>query len=123
MMEKKKAAPLHAECSKHFMAIRDTMELLSGKWKIQMLGVLIRANQPLRFMDLLREVDGIAAKMLSKELHELEINELVKRTVMDTKPITVEYEITTYGKSLEPLINEIARWGAGHRKRLLKRTN
>jgi len=99
------------------MAIRDTMELLSGKWKIQIIGALMQKGT-LRFMDLLREVDGIAAKMLSKELQELEINELVKRTVCNTKPITVEYEITTYGKTLEKIIGEIARWGEQHRRRL-----
>jgi DNA-binding HxlR family transcriptional regulator len=102
------------------MAIRDTMELLSGKWKIQIIGALMQKGT-LRFMDLLREVDGIAAKMLSKELQDLEINELVKRTVCNTKPITVEYEITSYGKTLEKIIMEIAHWGDLHRKRLFRK--
>ena len=102
------------------MAIRDTMELLSGKWKIQIIGALMQKGT-LRFMDLLREVDGIAAKMLSKELQELEINELVTRTVCHTKPITVEYKITSYGKTLEKIIGEIAQWGDQHRKRLFRK--
>ena len=42
------------------MAMRDAMDVLSGKWKIPIIGAL-RLNGKLRFMDLLREVDGIAA--------------------------------------------------------------
>jgi len=119
-MIKKSAEAKSKECSVKLMAIRDTMELLSGKWKIQIIGALMQKGT-LRFMDLLREVDGIAAKMLSKELQELEINELVKRTVCNTKPITVEYEITAYGKTLEKIIGEIGNWGDQHRKRLFKK--
>ena len=68
---------------------------------------------------LLRIVDGIAAKMLSKELHDLELNQLVKRTVKETRPITVEYEITEYGRSLETVVKSIANWGLQHRRRIM----
>lgn len=105
------------ECSKTFLTIMDTMELLSGKWKIPIVGVLLYKGKQ-RFMDLTREVDGIAAKMLSKELHDLEINQLLKRTVCDTKPVTVEYEITAYGRTLENLMAEIMKWGTNHRKKI-----
>ncbi|MBX3101826.1 MAG: helix-turn-helix transcriptional regulator [Bacteroidetes bacterium] len=98
------------------------MELLSGKWKIQIIGALMRKS-PLRFMDLLREVDGIAAKMLSKELQDLEINQLVARTVQATKPITVEYAITPYGQTLERVIQEIVSWGSLHRKRIFEKAD
>ena len=72
------------------------------------------------FMDLLREVDGIGTKMLSKELQDMEINQLVSRTVMDTKPVTVKYTITEYGKTLKPIIDEIAKWGTFYRKSLVE---
>lgn len=119
-MRKKIVADIPGECTKVTRAIRDTMELLSGKWKIHILGILMHKGT-MRFMDLLREIDGIAAKMLSKELQELEINDLVKRTVCNTKPITVEYEITVYGKTLENVFNEIVEWGTEHRKRVFKK--
>ena len=70
-------------------------------------------------MQLQREVEGIGAKMLSKELRDLEINELVKRTVYDTKPVTVEYELTEYGKTLQYIIKEMSKWGARHRERIM----
>lgn len=104
-------------CKIRINAIRDTMEILSGKWKFHILGTLIE-NGKMRFMDLLREVDGIGSKMLSKELQDMELNRLITRTVLDTKPITVEYELTEYGKTLEPIIDEIAKWGIQYRKSL-----
>jgi len=93
------------------------------RWKFcrengnHILGTLIEGGK-MRFMDLLREVDGIAAKMLSKELQDMEMNHLITRTVLNTKPVTVEYEITEYGKTLSPIIDEIAKWGAAYRSSL-----
>ncbi|MVT08959.1 winged helix-turn-helix transcriptional regulator [Chitinophaga tropicalis] len=106
-----------AACAAHMRAIHDTLDLLNGKWKIAILGSLSFGNK--RFMELQREVEGIGSKMLSKELRELEINDLVKRTVYDTKPVTVEYEMTEYGKTLDPIICEMASWGRNHRKKIM----
>jgi len=113
----KEALDQHA-CQAHHLAIRDTMELLSGKWKIRIIGALSFGK--MRFMALKASIDGIAAKMLSKELQELETNGLVKRTVLSSKPITVEYELTTYGDTVKPIIELIAAWGKQHRERTIK---
>ncbi len=101
-------------CQVRISAIRDTMSILSGKWKFHILGTLLEGEK-MGFMDLLREVDGIGTKMLSKELQDLEMNHLVRRVVRDTKPITVEYSITEYGHTLKPIIDEIAKWGMSYR--------
>jgi DNA-binding HxlR family transcriptional regulator len=101
------------------LAMRDTTEFLSGKWKLQIIGTL-RFQGKLRFMDLLREVDGIAAKMLSKELQDLEVNQMVTRTVVNSKPITVEYEITEYARSLDNVIIAMVNWGIKHREKIMK---
>lgn len=93
---------------------------LSGKWKIQIIGWLLLYGR-VRFMDMMRGIDGIAAKMLSKELQELEQNEIVVRTVMNTKPITVEYALTKHGKTLRGVITAISTWGVTHRKFLFKK--
>jgi DNA-binding HxlR family transcriptional regulator len=74
-------------------------------------------------MDLLREVNGIGTKMLSKELQDLEMNNLISRKVIQTKPITVEYTITNYGKTLSPLINELANWGVNYRNSIYQKSN
>jgi ribose 5-phosphate isomerase B len=86
----------------HLQAIQDTLDIVNGKWKIAIIGALSVGNR--RLMVLQREVAGIGAKMLSKELQELELNELVTRTVYNTKPVTVMYELTDYGThSTEPV--------------------
>ena len=101
------------------LGMNDAMELLRGKWRIQLIGTLIFRGK-MRFMDLRREINGIAAKMLSKELQDLEMHHLITRTVVQTKPITVEYEITEYGLTLRPLIIEITNWGINHRKEIMR---
>ncbi|WP_342328077.1 helix-turn-helix domain-containing protein [Pedobacter sp. FW305-3-2-15-E-R2A2] len=105
-------------CAIHHRAIRDTMDVLAGKWKIPIIGSLSFGKK--RFMELIMNIEGIAAKMLSKELQELELNGLITRTVLNTKPITVEYELTAYGYSLKPIINEMASWGMQHREKIIK---
>jgi len=116
----KKVVETHVECSREFMAIKDAIEILGGKWKIQIIATLISSEGGVRFMDLLRLVDGIGSKMLSKELQDLEINLLIKRTVLNTRPITVEYELTPHGKTLKNVINEIHLWGVLHRKKIIE---
>lgn len=113
-MKKKAVINNNLPCKTEIMAIKDTMEILSGKWKFHIIGTL-SLGEKLRFMDLLREVDGIGTKMLSKELQDLEMNQLISRTVLNTKPVTVEYQITDFGKTLIPIIDEIAKWGIEYR--------
>ena len=107
------------ECSKQLQAINDALDILRGKWKIQIIGSLTFGKK--RFKEMQREVRGITARMLSKELKELEINELVLRTVHNTTPVTVEYELTDYGKTLDKVIDGLRDWGTKHRKRIIKR--
>ncbi|MBS7564751.1 helix-turn-helix transcriptional regulator [Mucilaginibacter sp. Bleaf8] len=116
-MQKDKEDRSQDACAHHHLAIRDTMELLSGKWKIRIIGSL--SFGPKRFMELKGYIDGIAAKMLSKELQDLETNGLVNRTVLQTKPITVEYKLTPYGYSLQPVIDAISDWGMQHRNKMI----
>ncbi|MFT3747108.1 MAG: helix-turn-helix domain-containing protein [Agriterribacter sp.] len=117
MNKKIASSKMPDKCASHLRAIHDTLDMLNGKWKIAIIGSLSFGKK--RFMELQREVTGIGSKMLSKELRDLEINELVKRTVYDTKPVTVEYELTDYGKTLQSIINEMAKWGTQHRKRIM----
>jgi len=115
----KKVGGKNDGCVHRLVAIRDAMDVLNGKWKIPIIASL-SLNGKMRFMDLLREVDGIAAKMLSKELMGLETNLLITRTVMDTRPVTVEYELTAHGRTLNKIIKEIGDWGVLHRKEILE---
>lgn len=73
-----------------------------------------------RYLELQRLVEGIGPKMLTKELQDLEINGLISREVMRTKPVTVEYALTAYGRSLKPIMDDMAEWGKSHRDRVIK---
>ena len=106
------------QCTKSCLPIRDTLDLVGGKWKLPITHAL--ASKPLRFKELQREIGGITARMLSKELKELELNELVSREVYATSPVTVEYSLTEYGKSLKPVVLALYKWGEQHRERILK---
>jgi Predicted transcriptional regulators len=85
-------------CGKEILPIRDTLDIVSGKWKL--LIVFHLTHGPRRFKELQRMIEGITPRMLSKELKDLEVNELVKREVFDTSPITVSYTLTEHGESL-----------------------
>jgi DNA-binding HxlR family transcriptional regulator len=102
------------------LPVRDALDILSGKWKLQILFTLISQGK-LRYKQIEREVPGLTPKMLSKELKELEINELVIRHAHDKFPVAVEYELTDYGKTLRPLIGELYKWGMNHRERIIGR--
>lgn len=99
------------------MAIQDSMDVLNGKWKISIISSICYYNER-RFSDILNDVAGISNKMLSKELKELEMNKIVNRTVMDTQPITVQYELTDHGKTLQTIINNLSEWGQSHRNEI-----
>jgi len=105
------------EYKKEMRAVHDSMDVLSGKWKIPIISSICYYNKR-RFSDILKDVSGISNKMLSKELKELEINQLVKRSVLDTQPVTVQYELTAHGRSLQTIINNLTEWGIAHRKKI-----
>jgi DNA-binding HxlR family transcriptional regulator len=105
------------DCSHKILAISDTMEILNGKWKMSIVACL--CYKPMRYSELLREVKDISGKMLSRELKDLEMNELIERRVLNTAPVAVEYRITDYGKTLKELTNTIADWGSVHRQRII----
>jgi DNA-binding HxlR family transcriptional regulator len=104
------------ECTKSLRAIHDVMDMLGGKWKISIIACL--CFNPRKYSDLLRKVEGISGKVLSRELKDLEMNQLITRTVLNTQPITVEYAITDYGQTLKDLTTVMADWGMKHRKKI-----
>jgi DNA-binding HxlR family transcriptional regulator len=106
------------EHKKKMMAVQDSMDVLSGKWKITIISSICYYNKR-RFSDILNDVIGISNKMLSKELKELEVNKIIKRTVLDTQPITVQYELTEHGLTLRTIINNLTDWGITHRKEII----
>jgi DNA-binding HxlR family transcriptional regulator len=106
------------EQKKRMRSVQDAMDALNGKWKIAIISSICCYGKR-RFSDIVNDVEGISNRMLSKELKELELNELVKRTVLETQPITVQYELTEHGDTLQTIISELSDWGIVHRKKII----
>lgn len=104
------------DCDTAHFAVQDTLYVVGGKWKMVILSILVRFGTK-RFGELVK-VTGISARILSKELNELEQNKLISRKVCNTKPITVEYSATPYSKSLHEVINAMIKWGKNHKKKI-----
>lgn len=112
-----------ATCAQERLAILDTFDVLGGKWRLRILRYLDgRTDENNTFKKIQREIENISAKMLTKELQDLELNGLVIRTPQDTRPITVSYAITEYGKTVLPLTESIAQWGLDHRTKIKEET-
>jgi DNA-binding HxlR family transcriptional regulator len=69
-----------------------------------------------RFRELEKEIPKITPRMLSKELKDLEVNGIITRTVYDSFPVSIEYELTTSGKNLQQVLDSMIHWGLQHRK-------
>lgn len=108
------------DCSRSLMAVKDALYVLNGKWKLPI--ILALTGRPLRFKELQRKIDGITARVLSKELKELEQNEFVTRKVYSTSPISVEYDLTPYSDTLDKVIMELSNWGMQHRERIFSKS-
>ncbi|QMW06648.1 winged helix-turn-helix transcriptional regulator [Spirosoma foliorum] len=106
-----------AACNQSLQAVQDALYVLNGKWKLPI--IIALSEGPRRFRELQRLVTGITAKVLSKELKELELNEFAIRHVYATTPVTVEYELTEYSHSLDSIIEALRHWGIQHRARIL----
>lgn len=100
-------------------ALQDTLYFIGGKWRLPIVNSICNGNR--RFREIERSIPGITTRMLSKELKEMEMNKLVKRTVYDESPVLVEYEPTEYCRSFGKIIMEMINWGREHRKIVTKR--
>ena len=98
----------------------DTMELLSGRWKIIIMTTLYLGGR-MWFNEIKRSIPRITGRVLSKDLKFLEEHDIVSRTVKDTSPITVEYELTKYGLTLDAVFKELTEWGIKHRVKIIGR--
>jgi len=99
------------------LAIVDTLNVISGKWKLPIIGTLRFGKK--RFNEIEKTIPKITPRMLSKELKELEINGIVSRTVHNTIPVMVEYDLTVSGKELLKVVDVMIEWGIKHRKNIV----
>jgi DNA-binding HxlR family transcriptional regulator len=88
------------------------LDLIGGKWKGMILYYLCSGTK--RFNELMRLIPGITQRMLTKQLRDLEANGIVNRKVYPEVPPKVEYSLTSMGKTLEPIVRELEKWGKSY---------
>lgn len=95
-------------------SVKVTLDVMGGKWKPLIMFLLV--EETLRFSELQRNIVGITQKMLTEQLRELERDGLISRKVYPQVPPKVEYSITSYGRTLLPVLDTMHKWGKEHRK-------
>ena len=91
-------------------SVYDVMHIIGGKWKIDIIYHL--GESTLRFGELKKSLIPITQQMLSKQLKELENDNIVNRKVYSVIPPKVEYSLTDTGKSSNPVIQSILKWAS-----------
>lgn len=90
-------------------SVEATLDVIGGRWKGVILFHLLSGTK--RFNELQRLVQGCTQRMLTLQLRELERNGVVNRTVYAEVPPKVEYSLTEFGQSLEPILLLMREWG------------
>jgi DNA-binding HxlR family transcriptional regulator len=109
MIIDKKEKVFLLEGKEYHCAMDITMHYIGGKWKTVVLWYLRKERK--RFSELRRLIPNITEKMLSLQLKDLERDGIVGRKIYPEVPPKVEYFLTDFGKSLIPMLEEIALWG------------
>jgi DNA-binding HxlR family transcriptional regulator len=91
---------------------RDLLDLIADKWAVLVLSAIREGDT--RNGTMLRAVDGISQKSLTRTLRDLERNGLVNRHDFREVPPRVEYELSDLGLSLVPILRSMCRWTVKH---------
>ena len=91
-------------CPRYHLAV----ELIGRRWTGAIIQCLLAG--PARYNELRATIPDISDRMLSERLRELEVAEIVVRTVIPEIPVRVEYELTAKGRALEDALSAIAKW-------------
>ncbi len=105
MVTKKKQASKPSPCP-----VTNTVRIIGGKWKPMILFNLLSGAK--RFNELQRLTGNPSARILTMQLRELEDDKIIHRKEYDQIPPKVEYSLTTRGKSLNNILEMMAKWGA-----------
>ncbi|MFI9047914.1 winged helix-turn-helix transcriptional regulator [Streptomyces sp. NPDC053427] len=101
--------------TQEYCAIEIAMEVLGGRWKLAVLKLLLE-HGTLRFGALRRALPSITQRMLTRQLREMEADDLVIRTVYGEVPPKVEYSLTETGASLRDVAAQLDTWGRRYRE-------
>lgn len=89
--------------------VEATLSVIGGRWKPILVCRLLRGRK--RFSELCRLAPNATERMITLHLRELEDDGIVSRHVFAEIPPRVEYEVTEFGRTLEPIIKSMQTWG------------
>lgn len=95
----------NSQCTPLLSAVDDALFVIGGKWKLRVITALL--DNPSRFNEIQRLVQGISATVLSTELKALELNGFVQKNE-DT------YQLTDYSHTLYDVVMALGKWGKLH---------
>lgn len=90
---------------------RPVLDQIADKWSMMVMAVLLR---PTRFNEIKRRLDGVTQRVLTQTLRRLERNGMIRRTVLPTSPVGVEYSLTPLGLSLREPFMQLYLWTVEH---------
>ena len=96
---------------------RQILDRVGDKWAVLIL--LLLRDEPMRFNQLRRAIEGISQKMLAQVLKSLERDGLIRRRAIATVPVTVEYSILPLGSTLAAAVDHLRDWAERHLKDVL----
>lgn len=96
--------------------VEATLSVIGGRWKPILVCHLLAG--PKRFGELKRLTPNVTERMMTLQLRELESDGVVSRTVFTEVPPRVEYDVTDYGRSLEPILVAMQEWGRAFKARM-----
>jgi len=94
----------------HNCPVQATINVLSGKWKVQAVWRL--SFGPLRFAELRNLLSGVSEKVLTAQLRELARDGVINRNAVPTSPPKVTYSLSPAGQTLIPLLEGLCDWGS-----------
>lgn len=108
----------HDDYSCHFgCSIEAAIEVIGGKWK----GIILyHLNSTKRFNELQKLMPKITQRMLTKQLRELERDGVILRKVYAEVPPKVEYSLTEFGRTLQPILKELEHWGNKYLQKIVE---
>ncbi len=110
--------PEESKTTRTKCGVETTIAVVGGKWKPMILYALL--NSPRRFGELNRVIPGVTQRMLTLQLRELEEDGVIHREVYKQVPPKVEYSLTPFGRTIEPLLLLMNQWGEQQRNRFTK---
>ncbi|KHL96177.1 ArsR family transcriptional regulator [Paenibacillus sp. IHB B 3415] len=96
--------------------VETTLDVIGGKWKGIILYQLMEGTK--RFNEFRRLNPGITQFMLTLQLRELERDGIIHREIYKEVPPKVEYSLTDFGRTLEPVIVSMKAWGESYKVRI-----